>query len=223
MAVTAPGRTRNYDPNNFEDPQFRKDKEGKFDPTTYQTARGMKAFMKEHGMPFLSGEQVWEAVNKGTVTHNGKTIELNDKQKTMFGKLSGGLFERLDAGTNNTHDNWVGVKDIDDAVKQSWKLHGTETSKEGYWTDPMSKSRMKGADATKIATDWMKGQGFQSLDLKEIDAILNSQKYAKDNAPKNIDDPRLLEALYLLRNNFNVIDSSKNNALEMSEINGWKV
>lgn len=226
MSVSAPNRKHNFDPNSYEAPEFRKDKDGNYDPTTYQTATGLRKFMHEKNLPFISKDQANEAVEKGTITVDGKVITLNDKEKVMFGKLSDGLFDRLDAGTTDTHDGWLGIKDINDSVKQSWKLHGTEKSKEGYWTDPRSNSKMTLDEAKQIGGDLLKSGVASTWKREHLDNMINQQKYGvlEDNklVMKYIDDPRVLEALHVLRNNWDDVDVNKD-GLSNSEINAWRV
>ncbi|MEC4719775.1 hypothetical protein RY831_11495 [Noviherbaspirillum sp. CPCC 100848] len=226
-------KTHNYDPNNFKVPEFRKDKDGKLDPTDYQAAVGLKDFMQRNNVLFVNGDHQWEANSKGTVTFGDRVVQLNDQEKAMFKKLSDGLLDRLDAGDNGTHDNVVGGKDIDKAIRNSWILHGNKTSSEGYWTDPnKSVSTTKQQAKERLVELMEKGHGArdpkgeQTFSSGTIESAVNRQRLAdlkKNEFDKYLDDPTAVQGFVLLHKDFHNVDTDKNGNLTLEELKNWKV
>ncbi|MEC4719777.1 hypothetical protein RY831_11505 [Noviherbaspirillum sp. CPCC 100848] len=236
-------KTSNYDPNNFKVPEFRKNKDGKLDPTDYQAAVALKDFMQRNDMLFFNEDQLKEGNEKGTVANGDRAIQLNDKEKAMFKKLSDGLFNRLDAGDNDTHDGVVGGRDIDKSIKTSWKLHGDKTSEEGYWKDPTASLSMTPHQAKEHLLKYMDENKdnhlvpyYSSKDNKVIsreilENAINFHKF-ETRFKDGIDDPEVIQALILLRKDFdkvNIGDSENLNSggdeffLTLEEIKKWKV
>ncbi|MEC4719776.1 hypothetical protein RY831_11500 [Noviherbaspirillum sp. CPCC 100848] len=211
-------KTHNYDPDNFKVPEFRKDKNGKLDPTDYQAAVGLKDFMQRNDVLFINGDHHWEANNKGTVTFGDKVVQLNDKEKAMFKKLSDGLFRRLDAGDNGTHDGVVGGKDIDTAIKTPWKLHGQSTSKEGYWTDPAESLSITEQQAKERIQAFYKERGG-GLYLRKFEWIAN----VSGTDDLKTGDPTLVQAAVMFLKHSDKVDADKDGYISYTEIRNWKI
>lgn len=222
MAISPPGKTRNFDPNSFEVPEYRKDKDGKHDPTTYQAALGLRKFMHDNNLSFITRDQVNSATN-GSFTADGKEISLSDQDKAMFNRLkTQGLFNRLDAGTTNSQDGVIGIQDINDAISKSWKLHGSEASNSGHWKDP-SQSGMSKAEAKEILNAAKDQHGFHYLTRGSIDELINNQSHRTKDGSTVDADPRLIAALYMLGKDFDGVNTDGNHYLDREELEAWKV
>jgi len=228
MIDPAARKTPHYDPSNFKVPEFRKDKDGSLDPTHYQAAVALKDFMRRNNALFVSADQLWEANNKGTVTLGDNVVQLNDQEKAMFKKLSHSLFDRLDGGTNSTHDGLVGIQDIDDAIRQSWKLHGPEKSPDGKWKEPMSDSTMTRPEAKQALQGWMKDAksgkyGFEDPNNAFINRHIISEITLHHKFHGTTVDPRQIEAMYLIKHHFDVIDANQDMLITPDEVDNWQV
>jgi len=224
MPVSGPDKPkRNFKPDSFETPNYRKDKDGKYDPTTYQGAMGLRKFLHDNDMPFVSRIQATEAVNKGTITRDDNSvINLSDPEKAMFRRvMNQGLFNRLDAGTTNTQDGWIGVQDINDATKQTWKLHGAERSPTGKWADPGTNPGMTDDEAGQLVLDGMQKHGINYIQHNGIEAIANNQNHRTKDGSTVDADPRFIQALLKVGKEFDDINSDNNHYLDADELNNW--
>lgn len=222
MGTPVSGKNNKFDPNSYQVPDYRKDKDGKLDPTTYQAAMGLRNFMHENDLQFIDREQVNNAA-KGSFSANGKEIALSDEDKAMFDRLKRqGLFNRLDAGSTNTQDGVIGIKDINDAIAKAWKLHGTETSNSRHWKDP-SESDMTKAEGKEVVNAAKDTHGFHYLTRTGIDEIINNQNHRTKNGSTVDADPRLLAALYMVGKDFDAINTDGNHYLDHAELEAWRV
>lgn len=224
-------KAHNFDPNSFEVPEFRKNKDGSLNPTNYQAALALRDFMKRNNEMFLNVDHYMEANTKGTVTFGDRVVQLNDQEKAMFRKMQDGFFNRLDAGTNDSHDGWVGVEDINDAIRKSWKLHGTETSPKRYWKDPEESISMTQQQVKEIAlqvSDKVNESG-KEINRSIIDIMINMHRYdgslifGNRLTSADIDDPNVIQAMVLIRKDLTKIDTDKSGGISRDEIQNWKV
>lgn len=174
MAID-PSSRRNFDPEVFNESNMRKT-DGKYSATDYQATLELRKFIKDNSSDgFVSKEHIEQGVEKGVVNIGGKDVSLNEKQKAAFAKLAAddySLYNRLDAGTKGVkfYDGKVGVLDAHGAIEDPAKLHGTDKSKKGYWTDAsetMSKSKSKEtlldlfgdqkSDDSQVSLEWLRG------------------------------------------------------------------
>jgi len=163
------------------------------------------------------------------VTFGDKVVQLNDQEKAMFGKMVYGLFDRLDAGDNDTHDKVVGGKDIDRAIKdKSWYLHGDETSPDGHWKDPSASISMKPEQIKEHLVNFLQGDNpslrpsDSALPRNKLDFLISHQRHA-GTQDQFINDPALVQSLMLLKKNFNNVDSDKDGGISVDEIKNWKI
>lgn len=186
MAIP-PNSRHNFDPNVFNESNMRKT-DGKYSATDYQATLELRKFIKDNSSDgFISKDHIKHGVEKGTVNIGGKDVSLNEKQKAAFAKLAAddySLFNRLDAGTKEvrSYDGFVGVVDCNDAIQDSAKLHGSDKSKKGYWTDAaktMSEGKAKeilldlfGDDRTddsQVSLEWVRGWANNPAAYTDID------------------------------------------------------
>jgi hypothetical protein len=222
MAVPAPGGTKyNFNPESYEAPKFTKDKDGNYDPSTYQTAAGFRKFMHDNNLPFMSNAQVREAANKGTVTlDDKKVIQVNDQDRAMFLKLrEDGLFNRLDAGTTHTQDGWVGIQDINDAIKNRIQLHG---SKAQNMPGTEGKLKITQDEAKQTLLDQMQKHEIDYFTPRTIDSVINYQNHrSKDGSPVDA-DPRYIQALMMLGKEYDNVNTNGDHYIDADEIKNWK-
>lgn len=228
-------KTHNFDPDSFKVPKFRTDEQGNLNPTDYQAAMALRNFMKRNNEPFITREHLSEANSKGTVTFGDRVIQVNAQDSAMFAKLQGGLFNRLDAGTNGTHDGVVGVEDINDAIRNSLSLHGNQV---GHWTSPAesaSTTKQQGKERLLALLEDNKGS-FNSNDkqfkLEEVHYAINDHKVF-DKTKENVtifadgaiflDDRASVEAFSLLLKDFDMVDTDKNEVASVEEIRNWQI
>jgi hypothetical protein len=212
----ASGLSGKFDPNSYEEPKhFRKNADGSYYPTDYQTALTLRKFMHDNNMPFISQAQIDDAANAGFLKlDENKTIALSDKEKAAFLQLKTagtGLALRLDAGTTNTQDGWIGIQDINDAIKESWKLHGSDESEKGHWKVPFSDSKMTKEEVKQEVLKFMNEGGKTYIDPMNISIRLDNQS----------NEPRVLEALAILRRHSDEIDTDASYYLSIDEIKNW--
>lgn len=142
----------------------------------------------------------------------------------MFRRINNqGLFNRLDAGTTNSQDGWIGVRDINDAIGQSWKLHGTERSRNQHWRDPAGQSGMTKAQAKEIVNNAMGAHGFHYLTRGSLNEIINNQSHRTRDGRTVSADPRLIAAMYMLGREFDAVNTDDNHYLDRRELRDWEI
>lgn len=224
MATSIPSRRHNFDPNSYEAPRFRRDRNGRDDPTTYQAAMGLRKFMHDKNLPFISRDNASQAALRGSFTVNGRQITVNEQERAMFRRInSQGLFNRLDAGTTNSQDGWIGVRDINAAIGQSWKLHGAERSRNQQWRDPATQSRMTTAEAKQVVNNMVQNSNMHYLMRGGINEIINNQSHRDRNGRTVSADPRLISALYMLGREFDEVNTDGNHYLDRRELREWEI
>ncbi|WP_151633684.1 hypothetical protein [Noviherbaspirillum aerium] len=225
-------KTHKYDPDNFKVPEFRKDKDGNFAPTDYQTAVALKDFMKRNDMLFLTYDQMWEAVQKGTVTNGDRVTQVNDREKAMFDALRwDGLIARIDAADgkgNGVHDKILGGDDIDAAIKNGF-IHADKASPDRHWKDPMSRVTIPKPEAKERLVAFMEGghgglsDGDIVWDKDRVSEAIEHHRSVNNKGYVNIDNPALIEAFMLFNKDFDNVDGNTDGFINLEELKNWKV
>lgn len=235
MALTPASTTSGpkFDPTQFNESDMSK-RNGKFVATDYQAALEARNFIKQHEKDLPGGkltyQNIWEGASSGAMGANGKSIELTDKQKAAFEKLAAddfALFNRMDAGSTGKKDNSLTISEIQDSIKDPKKLHGSQASKDGHWTDPTGSTT--GPQAKETLSNYFKeqfGDDWKDVSLKTIAQLANNGRYY-DQAKKDwvdVDDPKVIQAAAWLHRNSGEVDKGGMNSLGLisrEEFDNW--
>jgi len=218
---------RKFDPTKYNESDMSKHN-GKYASTDYQAALEVRKFMKDNEKILpdgkLSYQNIWEGASSGKIGANGKSIDLTEKQKAAFEKFAANdfaLFNRLSDG------NQLSIPNIEDGIRNSRKLHGSQASDKGHWKDPVGSTT--GADAKKTLADYFGkqfGEDWSEVSTKTIEQIANNGRYY-DQDKKNwvkVDDPKVIEAAVWLNRNSGEVDKGGGNSLgwiSRSEFDNW--
>lgn len=175
------GKKYNFDPNSYEPPPM-STKDGEYTPSDYQAAQALRKFIKDNSPDgFINASHIRTAYENGRVDFNGRVITLNKQEQAAFDKLAeneAALWNRLDGGTNGTHDGVIGVLDINDAITKTRRLHGSATSDKGYWSDPTGS--MTAAEAKTTLDGLLKerfGENWTSISQSTLQQIADKETY----------------------------------------------
>lgn len=218
---------RHFDPTQYNESDMSK-RNGKYAPTDYQASVEGRNFIKQHEKDLpdgkLSYQNIWEGASSGTISGNGKVIQLNEKQKAAFEKLAAddfALFNRL--STNNQ----MSTTDIENGIKDPRKLHGSNASEDGHWSDPVGSTT--GPESKKTLGNYFGeqfGEDWDRVSLKTVGQIANNGRYYDDEKKDwvKVDDPEVIAAATWLNRNGGEVDKGGANSLgwiSRNEFDNW--
>lgn len=219
MGAVNSSQSYKFRPDDYSTPDVKPGKDGKYHLTDYQAALTIRSWMHKNMMPgeMMDSKMTNEALH-GSITVNGKSIQLNQQERAAFNKLTkdnAALFYRLDSGENGTHDLRFGTWDIDAAIRNG-RLHGSaKSSPEGHWRN--RNDDVPPAQAGKELDDFFSGKMGSNWVLTKEDlrrlasAHLFFDKDSKTYKP--IDNPEVVRAAGVLLDNWGEIQIGEGNSV----------